>query len=449
MVDTSIIRSGQTSLGIFSSTRHWHLHNRVFAASHKILGVCFFRSCDGSPFKSKEYTSIFHSFSRGYNNHWRWALGNGAIFLLIITFAGPSAGENAHGLRPQHPQVRTLGFADIQHYITDSCDKNANVNISLGAFQYYVKTLPALQCVEILTTGILSGVSCSLPPHCGEVTYTNIRSGLLSSVGRCEGLGFTGVANANESNWLKGWKLVYNFTTSGVLETVSSSMAILYDFDKNEYEMVPLFSLEYEYMKLIGSDLIIPEMIATDDTRFCRERLSPSQTVQMAACSSSNLNELLCACRLPAYTNVPSFTSATDKLFVYIKDQAFSYRVSNVPDVSLHVKVEYFTVSKGLYVVCPAYTMSGSITTQYLKGLGSALASSLLAIIGTLWQYISVLVFEFLSVAITPTTSSAMVYATLVQMFLYKNIGVPHPYVVLIVFGTLVSVFSLIIISLH
>nr|UHS71803.1 MAG: hypothetical protein [Permutotetraviridae sp.] len=379
-------------------------------------------------------------------------MGNRAIFLFIISitrilcFCPISTAEI---LKPMHPKIRTLGYTNVDSYITDSCDKSSNVTITLGTFQYYVKPLPSLQCVEILTTGLLSGASCSLPPHCGEVVYTNIRSGLLTSVGRCEGLGFTDTANSNENDWLKGWKLVYNVSFTGTLEAVSDAMVILYDFDRDQYEMTPKFSLDYEYLKLVGNELIVPSMITTDDTRFCRERIAPSSNIQLASCSTKRLDQLPCACRLPAYTNVPSFTSETEKMFVFVQDQAFSYRITNVPDVSVHVRIEYFSVHKGLYVECPAYTMSGSIATQYLKGLGSALASAILAILGTLWKYISVLLFEFFSVAITPTISSAIVYASVLQMFLYKNIGVPHPYMFLLIFFGLVSMFSLIIISLH
>nr|AWY11109.1 orf2 [Newfield virus] len=378
-------------------------------------------------------------------------MGNGVIFLFILISATTHCCTKiaAERIKPTHPKVKSLGYLDSPYYVTDSCDKSTNVSITLGTFQFYVKSLPSLQCVEILTSGVLTGASCSLPPHCGEVVYTTIKSGFFSSVGRCEGLGFTNTINSNENSWLKGWKLVYNVSFTGTLEAVSDSVVILYDFDRDLYEMVPKFSLEYEYMKLIKNEVVVPTMLSTDDTRFCRERVSPSSNIQLSSCVAKTLDELPCSCRLPAYTSLPSFTSETDKMFVFNADQAFSYRMISAADVPTHVRVEFFDVHKGLYVICPAYTMSGSIATQYLKGLGSALASSILAIIGTVWQYVSVLLFEFLSVALTPTVSSAIIYASVAQVYLYKYTRIPHPYMVLIISVAFVSLFSLIIVSLH
>lgn len=374
-------------------------------------------------------------------------MGLRAVCLLgLIMPLSLAETHNIPQIHPPYPLMRMSPRLTPER-IASACSDGANVSIALNDLQYFVRPLPDTQCVEIITTGSLSSASCSLPPHCGSSKYTQINSGWFSSLGRCEGLGFTNTTTAGNLQWSNGWKGVFNVTITGIHEELETHISVIFDYDKLEYTLYPTDFIGTSFVILnFQNELRFPPLHQTTDSRYCRTRVQTSHSLQPLTCTSSSLQQLPCKCNLPAYTSKQEYPTPSDTKLLFRHEYAYQYiQIPENPPVPPHGEIRFFGVDRGLYTVCPAYSMTTSITTQYLKGIGSALAHASLAVLATLWSYVSRVVDEVVDRVISPQLSSSMVYAGFTTWYLVSRQALPHIYTIIFIYIFLTTLYSFII----
>lgn len=101
---------------------------------------------------------------------------------------------------PQYAIGNLLYIAQIQ----------SGIELHLIGYQT-LEQIETTQCVEILTSGALSQISCHLPPHCGRVEYVKNSSTWFTEIGICIGVGQTPIqVKEDDVTYVKNMYKVYH-----------------------------------------------------------------------------------------------------------------------------------------------------------------------------------------------------------------------------------------------
>lgn len=199
------------------------------------------------------------------------------------------------------------------------------------------------QCIQIVT-GSPTKESCSLPPYCGEVEYTLIKSGWFSSSGLCTARPFARVgdyANDATNNWVTQY---WHFYPTGFEPTLISNMYFVRSENKRWAIATEAYLSTYPYVDGLDN-LITPPLITTTDGRYCTRTFSNN----------------------PIRSSLVWYDSPNEALYY---EQVMMAAAGPYYDCEKPIRPQIHNLTHSIYFV-PQYNSAGCFYVAYFKPLAS------------------------------------------------------------------------------